>query len=402
MIIAKKIVVSGWYGFKNTGDEAILSSMISTLKNELKNIEIVVFSSDPIYTSKTHNVKSVKMHSVGIVSGISLLLKGMLYQTMKPLLEADLFILGGGGFLSDWQSWTVIKQWLGQVVLAKMFRKKVMLYAIGAGPITTVKGKYLTRTILNKCTDVITVRDEESKKWLKKAGVKKEIYVTADPAVQLDPAESDRISEILKEENIDSNKPLVGIALAPIFHIQKYWPNQQNKYYKFKEVWPEIIDIITLKLDADVVFIPMQIPTDRDFALELTKKMENNDRIKVIIGEYTPQEVMGIIGRLDMIIGMRLHSLILASVMCVPMVGIVYHHKLWSFLSKVGFEKMSVGLGDGTNWKNEDIDPNEMSEIITKVWAKRGEIKKELEKNKNDLKEQEYTNIKLLLNILKD
>ncbi len=399
----KKIIISGWYGYKNTGDEAILASMIDSIRKEINDVDITVFSANTPYTTKIHHVKAVYPLPFGVLSIGSAILRGRLFQTAKALWKAELFILGGGGFLSDWQSWTVILQWLGPIVLSKIFRKKVMLYAVGAGPITTKRGKFLTRVILNKCADVITVRDDQSKEWLQKAGVKKKIYVTVDPAILLKPAEPDRINELLKGEHIDSSKPLVGIAISPIFHIQKYWPNQYEKFLKFKNVWPKVVDFIISELDANVVFIPMQIPSDRDFALELIKSVENKvrNRVKLITGEYTPQEMLGIISRMDMMIGMRLHSLILAAGRGVPMVGIVIHHKTWCFLSEVGQENMSVGLGDGINWKNEEIEPNKLLGIISKVWVDRVEIKQKLEERMEYLRKHESVNIESLKDLLK-
>lgn len=136
----KKIVISGWYGNKNIGDEAILASIIEALMREIGDVKITVLSDDPVYTSKIHGVNAVYQLPFGILPLGLAILRGKFLPTIRTLRDADLFILGGGGFLSDWQSWTVILQWLGQVVLSKIFRKKVMLYAVGAGPITTKKG----------------------------------------------------------------------------------------------------------------------------------------------------------------------------------------------------------------------------------------------------------------------
>jgi len=396
-----RIVISGWYGYKNTGDEVILASMIKTIRDEFKDVEIIVLSSDPAYTSKVHDVVAVPLMYFDILSLCSLALRKRLFETVNAIRTSDVFILGGGGFLSDWQSWTVILQWLGQVMLAKMFGKKVMLYAIGAGPIITKIGRFLTRIILNRCADIITVRDEKSKEWLESAGVKKRIYVTADPAILLEPVKPDRISKILKEERIDSSKPLVGIAISPIFHIQKYWPNQQKKFLKFKNVWPKVVDFIISKLDANVIFIPMQIPTDRDFASELIKNVENKDRVKIITGEYTPQEMMGIIGRMDMIIGMRLHSLILATRMNVPVLGIMYHHKVECFLEQIGQKKWAVGIGEGIHRKNEDINIEELLYKLSALWICRKRYKKEIKEKMAYLKKRAKLNNNFLVKLLR-
>jgi len=398
----KKIIISGWYGYKNTGDEAILASMIDSIRKEINDVDITVFSANPPYTTKIHHVKAVYPLPFGVLSIGSAILRGRLFQTAKALWKTDLFILGGGGFLSDWQSWTVILQWLSQAVLAKIFRKKVMLYAVGAGPITTKRGKFLTRVILNKCADVITVRDDQSKEWLQKAGVKKKIYVTADPAILLKAVGTDRINKMLKEEHIDSSKPLVGIAIAPIFHIQEYWPNQYKKFLKFKEVWPKVIDFITSELDANVVLIPMQNPIDRDFAFGLMNNIKNRDRVKILNSNYTPQEMMGIIGRMDMVVGMRFHSLVLAAKMGVPMVGVIYLHKSNCFLKQIEMERFAVHIGDGILWENKDINPSELIGNIKEVWSKKETLKKEIMDKVKKLKKRALTNNGFVLALLED
>ena len=69
---------------------------------------------------------------------------------------------------------------------------------------------------------------------------------------------------------------------------------------------------------------------------------------------------MGIIGNMDMVIGMRFHSLIFAAVMNIPVVGIMYLHKSECFLEEIAQKRYAVGIGDGTLRKAEDIDINKM------------------------------------------
>ncbi|MBW9234858.1 polysaccharide pyruvyl transferase family protein, partial [Leptospira santarosai] len=54
-----KIVLSGFYGLGNTGDEAILNAIVDNLRSELNNPDITVFSLSPELTAKEHGVKSV-------------------------------------------------------------------------------------------------------------------------------------------------------------------------------------------------------------------------------------------------------------------------------------------------------------------------------------------------------
>jgi polysaccharide pyruvyl transferase CsaB len=398
----KKVVISGWYGNKNTGDEAILAAMVSALKDRIKNVEITVFSSDPGYTSRTHHTKAVYQLPFGFLPFGLAILRGRIFGTMAALVKTDLFVLGGGGFLSDWQSWKVILQWLGQALAAKMLRKRVMLYALGAGPITTSKGRLLTRLILNKTTDVITVRDQVSKEWLIKAGVTKQIIVTADPAVNLEPVESARVSKILTEQSIELERPLIGICLAPLFYSERFWPGQYDRFLKYRDACIEVTDYLVSKLDALVVFVPMQPSLDVPFAEGIIGSLKRRERARIALGEYTPQEIMGIIGRMDMVIGARFHSLIFAAVMNVPMVGIMYLHKSECFLEQIGQKKYGVGIGDGTLRKAEDIDINKMIAIVQLVWASRKTARNEIKPRITELQKKETLNVDLASALLEE
>jgi len=163
---------------------------------------------------------------------------------------------------------------------------------------------------------------------------------------------------------------------------------------KFKNAWPKVVDFIISELNANVVFIPMQIPIDRDFAFELIENIQNKDRIKVITGEYTPQEIMGIIGQMDMVVGMRFHSLVLAAGMGVPMIGVIYLHKSNCFLKQIEMERFAVHIGDGILWENRDINPSGLIENIKKVWSNKETLKKEITDKVRELKRKELMNIK--------
>ena len=139
----------------------------------------------------------------------------------------------------------------------------------------------------------------------------------------------------------------------------------------------------------------MFLPRDKDFSLDLIKDVKNQDRVKVINGSYNPQELMGIMGQMDMIIGMRCHTLILAAAMGVPLVGIVYQHKSDSFLRKINQIRFSVDIGDGISWEDKDINLEEITKNIESVWLKRQELKREIITKTKDLKSKALLNAKM-------
>ena len=86
----KRIVIAGYYGYGNTGDEAILIGMLRDLRAVDPNLDFVVVSGDPDQTQALHGVGSVlSTDVVGIAEGVR---------------QSDLVILGGGGLFQDYWS----------------------------------------------------------------------------------------------------------------------------------------------------------------------------------------------------------------------------------------------------------------------------------------------------------
>ena len=54
-----KIALSGYYGFDNAGDEALLLAISSSIKNLVPDCEFVVFSGNPAKTMQLHKIRAV-------------------------------------------------------------------------------------------------------------------------------------------------------------------------------------------------------------------------------------------------------------------------------------------------------------------------------------------------------
>ena len=110
-------------------------------------------------------------------------------EVIRAIGKCDLFISGGGSLLQDVTSTRSILYYLALMMMALIFRKPVMVYANGIGPINKKMNRILTRVILNR-VDYITLRDEDSKAFLHQLGVTNEnIIVTADPVFTLEGSE---------------------------------------------------------------------------------------------------------------------------------------------------------------------------------------------------------------------
>jgi len=300
----RKIAILGWYGDFNVGNDAVLLGILSSLKNVMHNTDFVTFSWHPNLTTRKYGVKALSYHK--------------LFQTIP---KVDALIVGGGTLLTDWQLALLPFIFLVSAVYwAKALGKKIMFYAVGAEPFYTRLGRFLTRKIVNKA-DIITVRGYRSKKALEMLGVTKPIHVKADPALTLQPVNEERAEEILKHEGIDNGEePRVVICL------RRWRVIGEKKSANLKVVMADVCDYLVEKFRAEVILLPMSTSVyddDRKVAIEIIRMMKNHGRVKLITGRYTPQEVMAVVERSNLVVSMRLHPLIFAVKTQTPMIALV-------------------------------------------------------------------------------
>ncbi len=306
-----KIVISGYYGFKNAGDEAMLYSILRAVRSINPAAEVTVISGKPEQTEKTFGVRAVPRFG-----GFSI---------FRKLCAADVLISGGGSLLQDVTSSRSCLYYLSLIWTAAILGKKVMLYAQGIGPIRRRWVARLMRYVLSQA-DAITVRDETSEQFLKTIGVTAPIYTTADSVFFLTKEETETGRAILCAAGVPENKKIVGLSV---------------RNWKDAATWTKAFATYIEKMaqeDVSLVFIPMQHPDDTRMAKSLCG--DNFENVYFLDGTYRAEELMSIIGGLDLLVGMRLHALIFAALSHIPMIGISYDPKIDNFLASIGQEAL--------------------------------------------------------------
>lgn len=304
-----QIVISGYYGFANAGDEAMLSAMIEALTDLNPEVKIVVLSGNPADTRRRHGVEAVYRLNYPEIA--------------RALSGSQLLISGGGSLLQDVTSDRSLYYYLSIMLLAQKLKVPVMLYAQGIGPVCGKLAQAAMRYIGNM-VNLITVRDEGSYDELKRLRVTRPpVYVTADPVLAVHPVDKEIGRAILRRHALEGATPLIGISVRE----WKEWD-----YYK--RVLAETADRIVAEFGARVVFIPMQCPEDLLAAKKIASRCRQ--KVHVLSEEYTTYELLSLVGNLDMLIGIRLHALIFAAVMHVPLAGISYDPKIDRFLECLG------------------------------------------------------------------
>ncbi|SHI69661.1 polysaccharide pyruvyl transferase CsaB [Geosporobacter subterraneus DSM 17957] len=358
----KKVFIFGYYGFQNIGDEAILSAIVSTLRKEKEDIYISALSYNAQYTEKLHDIHAVSRNSLrGIIQAIR---------------ESDLVISGGGSLLQDVTSSRSLIYYLSIIYLAKKMGKKVMFYGNGFGPITKHWNRYLLQRILRQ-VDRITLRDYDSMETFEAIVLNKSVEVTADATFVLEPEEHDQVQHILKAENIPMDKPLVGISVRP-------WKHADSIVKVLASVSDYIID-----RNMNVVFLPMQFTKDIAMSQQICDRMKN--KAYVLQQEVNPKEMIGVIGKMDFLIGMRLHALIFAARMGVPMIGIEYDPKIKGFLDVV--RQTNIG-------KVEELDTIKLCSEFDRLWNERQKDQQMLQKTAEYLKKKAAINGEIAVRLL--
>jgi polysaccharide pyruvyl transferase CsaB len=320
-----RVGVSGSYGGLNLGDEAILEGLLKELRRALP-VEITVFSRDADDTRQRHKVERVVP-----------VRKLSRDEVLPEVQRLDLLILGGGGILFDGEA----QIFLREVALAHENRVPVMVYAVSAGPLRDPAVQRAVQDGLNRAA-VVTVRERGARQILEDIGLTREIVVTADPALLLEPAPIG--GDALKREGLDSGRHLVGMsvrepgAAAPDISPQAY-----------HKLLADAADFMVDRYDADIVFVPMEPRMlDVQQCHAVVAQMLRAQRAMVLKGDYTSGQLLSLMKHFDFAVGMRLHFLIFASLQSVPFVALPYAPKVAGFLDDLKIEMpplMQVSAG---------------------------------------------------------
>lgn len=304
-----KIVISGYYGFGNAGDEAMLSALLDSLLEIIPAADITVITGNSRLTQANHGVKTVhRLNFPGI---------------LRALACCDLLVSGGGSLLQDVTSSRSLYYYLAVIRAAQFLHKPVMLYAQGIGPLQRPMAKKAVAQVLQH-VDMIGVRDAGSKEELLAIGVSRPpIEVTADAVLSMNPVDKGIGYRLLRKYNVTGIRPKIGISVRD-------WKNMS----RYKDEIAKAADVLQSRWEADIVFIPMQYPGDVRTARDIARRMQTKPYI--LDERYTTVELMAIIGCMDSLLGIRLHALIFAALMHVPVTAVSYDPKIARFIDMIG------------------------------------------------------------------
>jgi polysaccharide pyruvyl transferase CsaB len=363
-----RVGISGSYGGFNVGDEAILSTMIEGLRSAFP-VELTVFSRDADDTRRRHGVE----HAVQLGT----LSRG---EAQEVVAELELFILGGGGILYDGDA----EMFLREVTLAKEVGTPVMIYAVGAGPLVDSRARARVRDAVQHVA-AVTVRDAASRHLLEELGVRREIVVTADPALLL-KAEPLRLADVLCAEAIDPEATLIG------FSVREPGPAAPDlKVEQYHRLLADAADYMIERFNAQAVFVPLERRTyDHQHSHTVVGQMSHAQRATVLKGDYSPGQVVSLLEHFEFSVGMRLHFLIFSALAGRPFMALPYASKVAGFLDDLELQTPA--------W--EEVSTGRLLADLDRAWHRRDELKARIRSALKELQARAHVNNEITVRLL--
>lgn len=197
------------------------------------------------------------------------------------------------------------------------------MYGCGIGPIYKKFNQKVAAAVLNANVEIITLRDSNSREVLQKMGVTSpRILLTADPTVNIGKAGSTAVARAFIREGVPPDLPKIGFCLRnwPLFLNPEYLAEAADYAYSQYGFYP--------------VFIPIELPKDIEAARKVTSLMKAP--FYTCQTRHEVEELIGMLGSMKLVIGMRLHSLIFATMGGAPVIGVSYDIKVDSFIHDIG------------------------------------------------------------------
>jgi polysaccharide pyruvyl transferase CsaB len=291
-----RFLLSGYYGFGNLGDEALLEVIVDQLRARWPGCTVDVLSGDPAQTARTYGVEATPRMDFGRVG--------------EAIARADVVLSGGGGLLQNTTSLRSLLYYSWVIRSAVGAGKPTMIFGQSIGPLD-FWGRAVVRTCC-KGLAAATVRDERSRTLL--GGLLPGVAVerTADPVFLFEPGGEPL--DLAAEGLEDDGSPLVVVSV-------RKWQGADAT----AEALAHACDRLAAEHGARVAFLPLGGPPDAEVSTAVIRKCAS---APVLLPDYPLGQAAQVIARASLVIGMRLHALIIAARLGVPFLALPYDPKV--------------------------------------------------------------------------
>ncbi len=312
------VLICGAYGKGNSGDDAILQSIVRELRQRDPDLPLYATSRSPSETAVEADVGTIyTFHPRKI---------------RKRMERTALYLSGGGSLIQDATSSRSLWYYLNSIKTAKKLGNLVMMFGCGIGPVYRSANRRRAAKIIQRYVDRITLRDATSVKELELLGVQGiPTRVTADIAFLVPPAPVEAVEQMCAsccvQGRIDPTDRLLILAPRP-------WEESDRHLADFAAAAAHAAKQYNLK----PVLLAMEPGKDLSVCERVAKLALDRDGVQcpMLAASKDATAVVGLIRRADAVLGMRLHALIFAAAQGTPFAGVSYDPKVSGFVDYMG------------------------------------------------------------------
>lgn len=367
----KRYLLSGYFGFSNAGDEAILSVLLQDLRQVAPGVELYVLSGKPAETVRQYAVQAIPVSD--------------LQALLDTAAACDGLIVGGGGVFQDY--WGAQKETLltplqaglpfysSLPVLGWLLEKPVLIHAAGVGPLFSPEAEELTRLSFELAA-LASVRDSESQALLLSLGLPAaSIPITADPAFRLIP-DKQQAANVLAALQLDPQTPRMAVCL-------RGW-EQAGPVEEWQAQVAEALDVFIDRTGCSLLFIPFHclpgssLTDDSSAACSVISRMNRQAQAVVLEGVHAPSVLAGLLADCDLTLGMRYHSVVFSAIAGVPMVALAYDDKVTHVMDDLGLGEFSLPIAG--------LSSERLLERLNIAWDRRIELRNLVEAGCSEMK----------------
>jgi len=335
--MAARFLLSGYYGYGNLGDEALLEVIVERLRARWPGCEVDVLSGDPAQTERAYGVDATPRMDLS--------------RVREAIERADVVLSGGGGLLQNVTSLRSLLYYSGVIRSAVRAGKPTMVFAQSIGPLD-FWGRAMVR---NFCRGLAaaTVRDERSRVLLSALVPGVAVERTADPVFLFEPGGEPL--DLAAEGLAGDDAPLVVVSA-------RKWQGGDAT----AQALAQAADRLVGKHGARVAFLPLGGPPDAEVSTGVIRKCASTP---VLLPDYPLGQAAQVIGRASLVIGMRLHALVIAARLGVPFLALPYDPKITSLCEDLRYPVGPLFV------PGEPVPkPGEIARRIDEAWARRDEL----------------------------
>ena len=287
------ILICGYYGYGNAGDETLLSVTVSELRRIKPDVRLCALSATPAQTAKSLGIDAVARFDLDRVA--------------KAMAHSRMLLFGGGNLLQDKTSTHSLIYYTHILHMARKRGLKIFVFANGIGPLSEEKNRARMKAAL-MTADEISLRDPDSFALVKALAPEKPVRLTFDPAILAEGSD---------------------------------FPIPEGDYFIVapKRSSPSATEFLTVFIRAlakqtgmNPILVSMFEGEDGGFVRDLAARTG-----AVISRPQNAGEYLTLFSSARLVFSSRLHGLVYATAALCPMMGYSDDPKIFSYLDYIGF-----------------------------------------------------------------